>query len=137
MSKAGSHALFLEIETAASIPGKQSSSVVVAAEDAALSSPLFEGHNSLSEIEKAEIRRRLDKMNELNKTRIMTMPFRQVSYLAWRGLRGARTFLSNEHFIYMRIKGKNGVWKIDRNAAWSLDNGKALDRLIKHDIVGS
>lgn len=135
MSKDGSHALFLQIETASSIPGKQPSSIVVAAEDAALSSRLFQGHNSISEIEKVEIRRRLDKMNEFNKTRIMTMPFRQASYLAWRGFRGARTFLSNENFIYMRLRGKNGVWKIDRNTAWSLENGRALDRLIKHDNV--
>lgn len=84
-----------------------------------------------SEAEMAEIRRRQDHMRELDRTRIMTRPFRQARYLSWKGFIGFRKFVGSENFIYLRIKGKNGVWKLDRNAAWLLEDGKAIDRLIK------
>ena len=33
----------------------------------------------------------------------------------------------------VQIKGKRGIWKIDMyGKAWLLDDGLALDRLVKH-----
>ena len=129
-----SSSLLLQIEKAALLPGKQPYSLIVAAEDVTLSSAIFESESKRSEIERAEIKRRRDQMNELNRSRIMTAPFRQFSYLTWQMFIGAKSFLSPEGFIHMRVNGKNGVWKIDRSAAWSLENGKALDRLVKHNL---
>lgn len=85
-----------------------------------------------SEAEMAEIRRRQDQMRELDRTRIMTRPFRQASYLSWKGFTGFRRFVGSESFIYLKVKGKNGVWKLDKNAAWILEDGKAIDRLVKY-----
>lgn len=132
--KPGSRALQLQIERADLLRRKKPSSLVVAAEDVTLSSPMFQNDDRLSEAEILEIRWRQNQIKESNKTRIMTAPFRHANYFMWRALRGAKAFFSNEGFIYMRVNGKNGVWKINRSAAWSLENGKALDRLVKHDL---
>lgn len=132
--KPGSRSLQLQIERAVLLRRKQPPPLVVAAEDVTLSSPMFQSDTRLAEAEHLEISQRQNKLKELNRTRIMTAPFRHAGYFIWRAFRGAKIFLSNEGFIYMRVNGKNGVWKINRNAAWSLENGKALDRLVKHDL---
>ncbi|KAI9886691.1 MAG: hypothetical protein M1823_001467 [Watsoniomyces obsoletus] len=34
-------------------------------------------------------------------------------------------------FVKVKVKGKGGVYKVDRDGGWALDEGKALDRLVK------
>lgn len=102
--------------------------------DVTISAPLYGHEKRLSANTAAEARRRLEKMRELNKTRILTLPFRQASYLTWRAYRGLKDIMSPNQFIYLHVKGKNGVWKIDQTAAWALDEGKAIDKLVKHTL---
>ena len=40
-----------------------------------------------------------------------------------------------EGFIYIQVKGRNGSWKLDKRAAWALDEGRAVDRLVKHQLA--
>ncbi len=96
------------------------------------SSRIFRNETKRSEAETAEIRRRENQKRELDRTRIMTRPFRQASYLSWKGFTKFKKLVFSEGFIYLKVKGRNGVWKLDRNAAWLLEDGKAIDRLIKY-----
>lgn len=107
---------------------------MVAPCDVTISSPLFDRHNKLSSAEDRESRHRFERMRELNKTRILTLPFRQLNYLIWKAFRTLRTIFSSEQFLYMRVKGRNSVWKINHNSAWALFDGKAIDKLVKHTL---
>lgn len=122
----------MQIEYTPLLPGGQIKSLLVAPGDVVASERIYGSVVKRSEAEMAEIRRRQDQMRELDRTRIMTRPFRQANYWSWKGFMGFRNFVGSESFIYLKIKGKNGVWKLDRGAAWLLEDGKAFDRLIQY-----
>lgn len=106
---------------------------MVSLEDASLSSPLFDRDSALFRAADAESNRRYERMRELNKTRIMTLPFRQMGFLIGKGLRNVSTMFRSDQFILLKIKG-GGVWKINGRAAWALENGKAIDKLVKANL---
>ena len=124
----------LRIETTVKIPGMRPTPIIVAPSRVTISSPLYGRGNRLSASTAAEVRRRLEAMREENRKRILTMPFRKASHLVWRIFNGMRNILSSEQFVYLYISGRNGVLKIDQNAAWALDEGKAIDKLVKHPL---
>ena len=128
----GPRSLSLAIEYTPLVPGKRPETLLVAAGEVEASDRIYNNANKRSEAEMAEIRRRETQMRELDKTRIMTRPFRQANYWSWKGFMGLRKLVASEGFIYLKIKGKNGVWKLDRNAAWLLEDGTAIDRLVKY-----
>lgn len=45
-----------------------------------------------------------------------------------------KSIIWKDDFIYMQVAGRNGTFKLDRNAAWALDDGRALDRVVKHRL---
>ena len=114
------------------MPGQKTKSLVVNPGDVEVSDRIYSNEGKRSEAEMTEIRRRQDQMRELDRTRIMTRPFRQASYWSWKGFTSLRKLVASEGFIHLKVKGKNGVWKLDRNAAWLLEDGKAIDRLVKY-----
>ena len=122
----------LHLEYTSLVPGKGPVSLVVAPGDVESSDRLYAHEAKRSEAELAETRRRLNQMRELDKNRIMTRPFRQANYLIWKGARGFKNLVFSEGFIYLKFKGRNGVWKLNRNAAWLLEDGRVIDKLIKH-----
>lgn len=83
----------------------------------------------------AELRRYQEDMRKIERTHILTSPFRKMSYLMWRMFRGLRRVWTREGFVYVKIKGKNGTWKFDRLGGWALDEGRGLDRLVKHTTI--
>lgn len=124
----------LRIERTVTIPGKQPAPIMVAPSHVSISSPLYGRGNRLSASAAAEVRRRLEEMHKQNRTKLLTMPFRQGGYFIWRAFNGMKTIMSSEQFVYVHIKGRNGVLKLDQNAAWALDEGKAIDKLVKHTL---
>ena len=87
---------------------------------------------SLKDLELAE---RLDKIK--SEIGWINLPIRWSGYLGlWFARRGnfLWTLFSTDPFIAARITGRRGVMKIPKRAAWILDNGRALDRLVKHKI---
>lgn len=44
---------------------------------------------------------------------------------------GIRRAFTSEGFHYLHVRGNNRVWKMDKDPAWALDDGKALDKLVK------
>ena len=103
------------------------------------SNVVFSAHLSKAELkltpaELAHVRDQQAKMREIEKSRILTLPFRQASYWLWKAFEAFKKVWSKDGFIYIRVKGMNGTWKLDKNAAWALDDGRALDRLVKHEL---
>lgn len=123
----------LQIEPTQLIPFWKRAPFMVSLEDASLSSPLFDRDSALFRAADAESNRRYERMRELNKTRIMTLPFRQMGFLIGKGLRNVSTTFRSDQFILLKIKG-SGVWKINGRAAWALENGKAIDKLVKSNL---
>lgn len=114
------------------IPLKKSiSSITVPAADVTLLTPLYERDHRLASIVVKDTQLRYEKLRELNRKRIMTSPFRTMKFLLWKLFRGFRSVFSSEKFVFMRIKGK-GVWKLNTNAAWALQDGKVIDKLVDH-----
>lgn len=101
-----------------------------------LSSQLF-NNNREQRIEAtiAEIIRREERLRAFAKTNLLTLPFRQAAYWMWRVYLGVRRAFTSEGFYYLHVKGYNRIWKLDNDPAWALDDGKALDRLVKVKIV--
>lgn len=91
----------------------------------------YERDHKLAFDEAREIRRDYEEMRALNKESILSSPFRLGSYLLWKVFRSFRSVFSSDRFVFLRIKGK-GVWKLNTQAAWALEEGKAIDKLIKY-----
>lgn len=123
----------LQIEPIQLIPLWKRAPFMISLEDASLSSPLFDRDNVLFRAADAESNRRYERMRELNKTRIMTLPFREMGFLVGKGLRNIGTMFRSDQFILLKIKGR-GIWKINGRAAWALENGKAMDKLVKANL---
>ncbi|KAI9724867.1 MAG: hypothetical protein M1812_000143 [Candelaria pacifica] len=72
-----------------------------------------------------------ERARDLDRRRIMTAPFREMG----RAMRRAWGFLigiwTREGFLKVHIQGKFGHWQLDREGGWALENGKALDKLVK------
>ena len=114
------------------IPFRQPKVVAVPPGDVTISSHFFnDDAEQRVEAAIAEITRREERLRAFAKTHILTLPFRQAGYWAWRGFMGARRAFTSEGFYYLHVKGNNRVWKMDKDPAWALDDGRALDRLVK------
>lgn len=99
--------------------------------DVTLLSPQYERDHKRATVEVKDVRRRYEEMRALCKENILASPFRFGYYLLWKVFKGFRSVFTSEKFVFMRVKG-SGVWKLNTNAAWALEDGKAIDRLIKH-----
>lgn len=117
------------------LPGIRPRSVTVLHNDPLLATTFYIAPVKLSVAEQVELYKRQEAQREIEKSRILTLPFRQASYWTWRGFSAAKKTFTREGFIYMRVRGYNLPWKVDRDAAWALDEGRALDRLVRHDGV--
>ncbi|KAA6416052.1 MAG: hypothetical protein FRX48_00771 [Lasallia pustulata] len=130
-----SRTIHLQLECAPMLPRLKPATVTVSPSELILSSYLYQDEVKRTSSETAEIRRRLAKMKEMEKTHLMTLPFREASFWIWRAFLALKRVFSKEGFIYVQIKGRNGTWKLDQNAAWMLDDGRAIDRLAKRRLL--
>lgn len=134
--------LLLQIEAASKIPliplislisriqRKGPVSIMVQRDDMTFLSP-YERDHKLAFDEAQKIRHDYENMRALNKKSIKSSPFRLGSYLLWKVFRSFRSVFSSDRFVFLRVKGK-GVWKLNTHAAWALEEGKAMDKLIKY-----
>ena len=65
---------------------------------------------------------------------IIAVPFQKFGQLVVRSFMGLRDLFSEDGYVHLRIKGRNGAWKVDRDFIWALDNGHAFDKLIKPEL---
>ncbi len=118
------------------VPFREPIVVKISPRDVTLSSQLCD-NNAEQKIDGLikEITDREEQLKASIKTNLLTLPFRQANYWIWRGFIGVRRAFTNEGFHYLHVKGHNRVWKLDSDPAWALDDGKALDRLVKIKIA--
>ena len=109
--------------------------IEVAPTDITLSSRVYVDLSQLSATQAAEMRKDQAKMREIEQTHLLTSPFRKMSYLTFRLFSGSRRVWTREGFVYVQVKDKNGFWKIDRVGGWALDDGRGIDRLVKHTSI--
>lgn len=103
--------------------------------DITLSSRIYIDLSQTHAMHAAEMREYQEKMRDIERTHLMTSPFRKMSYLTWRMFGSLRRVWTREGFVYLQVKGRNGTWKIDRDGGWALDDGRGLDRLVKHKVI--
>lgn len=124
--------LLLRIEAAPMIPHlKQPASIMVPPGDVTLLSSLYERDHKLAVVTAKELRRRSKEMRSVNRSNFLTSPFRLSYFVLWKVFKSCKSVFSSEKFVFMRVKEK-GVWKLNTDAAWALEDGKAIDRLMKH-----
>ena len=66
---------------------------------------------------------------------ILSLPFRQAGFWIGRGFSGIRKAFTNQGLLKLHIRGHNTGWKLEHRAAWALDEGQALDKLVKVKFV--
>ena len=89
------------------------------------------------ERELAEIQRKEARANAWSREEggILSLPFRQAYFFIWRGFHGVKKALTNQGFLKLHVKGNNITWKLEHRAAWALDEGQVLDKLVKVKFV--
>jgi len=107
----------------------------VAPTDTTLSSRVYVDLSHIHAEHAAEIRKDQEKMRDIERNSLMTSPFRKMSYLTWKMFGNLRRVWTREGFVYVQVNGRNGTWKIDRVGGWAMDDGRGLDRLVKHKII--
>ena len=65
----------------------------------------------------------------------MSLPFRQLNFHLWKGFQALKGVFARNPFIYLRAKGYNASWKLGREAGWALDEGRAIDRVVKSRVT--
>ena len=134
MSNTTQQSLLLRIDSAEMLLTLRPKPVVAPHHDVILSEFLYRAPTKSSTAEFVAARREEDRWREIAKKNLMTLPFRQASYWIWRGFVLMKNVVWKDDFIHVQVVGKNGTFKFDRNAAWALDDGRALDRLVKHRL---
>ena len=95
-----------------------------------MSEPLFIGGDEQVRLELKELQRRKDRETAFARDDYLAMPFKQAGY--WFGswfLAVKKAFL-NTGVIQFHVRGKNISWKLERDRAWSLEDGRYLDTLV-------
>lgn len=125
----------LRIERSKTIPLKAPKDVTVSSRDITISSPLFLGDDAQVQAALAKLDRQEAYDSAHDKKSILTLPFRLAGYWMGQGFRALRKAFTNEGFILLHIRGNNRTWKVEKDTAWALDDGKTLDRLVKVKVV--
>lgn len=68
---------------------------------------------------------------EQQRQRILTLPFRQAGHWMGVGFRGFQRMVDNDGWIYLRVKGYRGRWKLHEKPAWALRNGRHVDEVTR------
>lgn len=97
-----------------------------------MSSPLFLGGDKQIQAEIRELQRQEQRYLYLNKEiSPLTYPFRVLGYWTTLFFGGVTKAFTNKGLIKFHIKGNNIAWKLEAEAAWALEEGRALDGIVR------
>ena len=125
----GKRTLNLRFERTRILPLLKPKILEVPAKDVSLSGKVRQSDTVFDTRTKEEQRRRLSEMRRLDQTRILTRPFRHMSYSIWSAFQHMKQAFSMDRFIHVKIEGVNGILKLD-DQGWAHDEGRTLDRLV-------
>ncbi|KAI4161394.1 MAG: hypothetical protein L6R39_000066 [Caloplaca ligustica] len=135
-SKKGTRTLHLQLVSSPLFPGIRPRTVSVPADYVVLSAPLASEKSGGVPLRLLELRhKRAEKARNLREGSLISLPLRQLRFHlgnAWQALKGAFT---NSAFIYLRAKGHYASWKVAEEAGWALDEGRALDRIVRSKVT--
>lgn len=132
----GRRTLHLQIESARMFPGLKPRTVSVPATDVRLSQPLFQERSGGVSLKVLEARRlQQERASKLGEGNIVSLPFRQLRFLLGKGFQAIKAIFTNNPFIYLRAQGYNGSWKLDKESGWALEDGRAIDRIVKYKLT--
>ncbi|KAL8923711.1 MAG: hypothetical protein Q9208_004463 [Pyrenodesmia sp. 3 TL-2023] len=128
----GVQSLHLQLESAPLFPGIRPRTVSVPADSVILSGHMNPDTSGGIPLRLLELRRqRLEKAKRLREGSFLLLPFRQLGFHLWNGWQALKGSVLGEPFIYLRAKGYHGTWKVGQEAGWALDEGRAIDRIVK------
>jgi hypothetical protein len=125
----------LEVRRSLPIPFRGPKVLEVPVGDVTLASRMQEPASQLAKAKQEEADE-WKRQRELDKTRILSAPFRDFSHFAWRGFRAMSRVWIREGFMRVYLKNHTGAWKMDVQGGWSLDEGRGIDRLVKIKSTG-
>ncbi|KAI8966834.1 hypothetical protein F5Y11DRAFT_5557 [Daldinia sp. FL1419] len=125
--------LEIEVRRSVPIPGLPLRRIQVDPNDVVMKAPLYNRKAPMSEYEKMlqkkqeELRRKQEREYEMN--HLMTAPFRHGKQVFGQLFRSFRRGLTGEGFAPIIVNGVK--YKLDITAAYVLEEGRALDRIVK------
>lgn len=135
-SHKGARRLHLQIESARLFPGIRPRTVSVPVDTIRLSDQLYSDRSGGVPLRLLELRRkRAERVKKLGEGNFLTLPFRQLSFHLWNGWQALKGVFLNNPFIYLRANGYYGTWKLGKEAGWALDEGRAIDRIVKTRVA--
>jgi hypothetical protein len=126
----------LQLDTYRALPGLRARSTIVPHENVISSEKLFRPVSVKPSLkERVELFHLKEADQEYQRERLLTLPFRQAWYWSRRGFHGLKGLFSDDGFVFVKIRGKNGVWRLDKDFAWALENGAAFDRVVRTEVL--
>jgi len=139
--KGGEKAPMVEIETRRLVPIPRQGftrSILVTPEDLTmnhrLSAPISPTSPRPSAAERAEMKREAEKALEYERNHLLSAPFRHASRAFFGMFKNIGRVWTREGFLKLDVQGiprGQGTYKLDVTGGWALDEGRALDRLVK------
>lgn len=126
--------LLIRIEGARLLPGVQPRSIIVPFTSLSASGWLHDSIHSPTSAKTIDHEAAAERRRLMERSKILTLPFRQAAYFLRRGFRGLGRLFTDEGFIFLKISQTKGIWKYDKFPAWAMENGKVLDSLVRHDL---
>ena len=117
------------------LPMLTSRAKLVVPEDLTVSGKLHQPVKEPSIAQKIAERRRREEDRDYNRSRILTLPFRQAGYWTGRGFNGLKGLFFDDGFIILRVHGRGRKYKLDRDFAWALEDGAVFDRLLRRQSL--
>ena len=128
----GSRSVLLQIERTKSVPFVTPRTYTVPPRDITISAPLFLGSDKQIQAEIRELQRQEQRYLYLNKgISPRTYPFRVLGYWTRALFGGVGKAFTNRGLINFHVKGNNLPWKMEIEAAWALEEGRALDEIVR------
>lgn len=117
-------------------PGIKPKTVSIPVNDIKLSRPLFQERSSVNSAGTLDARRlEAERYHKLRQGNYLLLPFRQLGFHLSKGVRVVKDAFTKNPFIYLRAKGFNASWKLDKETGWALEDGRAIDRIIKSRVT--
>ena len=105
--------------------------------DITMSSPFWMGGQEQVEKELAKMKQKQGRAYyyDADMGGLLSLPFRQAAFWLGVGLTAAGKAFTSQGLLQFHVKGHNVPWKLEHMTAWALDEGQALDKMVKVKIA--
>ena len=117
------------------LPFIKPKAVTIPANDITMSEFIFEGDRAASPEAIRARQTYQEKKSKIKKGSILLLGFRQMRFYTWVAYKAVTRIFTSSNFIKLQVKGFTFRWQIDTTAGWALDEGRALDRVVKHRLT--